>query len=265
MTALARVAAGAQEGAAGGSPPRHGDKAGQDALQRLMVSVYRDLVFHHRRIPFALGGIVVRCREVWIWGKQKSSKILILLAGISHFGGSSSTPLPKVYAVMKRIYSAASVMRRTRVIRARSTAGLTGLLTTVTSRPSAAARTSCVRSAVMRIAGTVAPKLAQLADDIEAGFPVEVVVRQHQVGARAPCRIHARRACRGLDAATPAHEQQAHAFEDAGVIVDAQHREPLERRGSGRSWPRLALSAASSADADIGRMTEKQVPLPRPE
>ena len=46
-TGAARVAAGAQKGSARSSPPRHGDKAGQDVLQRCVVLVDRRPVLLH--------------------------------------------------------------------------------------------------------------------------------------------------------------------------------------------------------------------------
>ena len=92
-----RIAAGAQKGSTRSSPPRHGDKAGQDALQCCVVSVYRDLVFHHHRFPSSSAwDHRAVLKGVDEGSGEYSYKGLILLAGIRQIAGiTKSHPHPR--------------------------------------------------------------------------------------------------------------------------------------------------------------------------
>ena len=129
-----------------------------------------------------------------------------------------------------------------RVISERSAAGFTGLLMTGTSISSAAARTSLERSAVTRIAAVSAPKAAlQLADRVEPVLAVEMIVGKHDIGRRqgGAMRLDRARAGERPHTAAPALEQQAHAVEDARVVVDAEHGQTVERNAGAHFRLRL--------------------------
>ncbi len=67
----------------------------------------------------------------------------------------------------------------------------------------------------------------------------------------------------GGDAAAPAFDQQPHAFEDARVVVDAEHRSCRSaRRPGGSCSAALSRPRLSRRPSVTGRMTEKRVPLP---
>ena len=173
-------------------------------------------------------------------GVDNRTQAVIMLSRIGTDPLSGQLTLPRYSA-------AAGAMRRTRVISARSTAGFTGLLTTVTSSFGSGAHLVRAVGGDENRGHALAPSVAQLADHVEAGFAVEMVVGEDEVGRRSACCITIAGNWCGLDAAAPAFDQQPHAFKDAGVIVDAEHREPAERGGGRQRRPGLGGSAGSAA------------------
>ncbi len=73
---------------------------------------------------------------------------------------------------------------------------------------------------------------AQFGDRVKAGLAVEMIVGKHDVGSTHAGPLEIPRAGKRVDAAAPAFEQQPHAVEDTGVVVDAEHAEPGKRSSS---------------------------------
>src|SRR5579875_2516497 len=118
-----------------------------------------------------------------------------------------------------------------RVTRARSAAGLTGLLRRWRPWARAAALTASERSAVTSMAGALAAKCRRSASMQRSRLRVEVIIDDHEVDAADLRRREGQRLPqpgRNQDAAAPAFEQGAHPVEHARLVVDAEHDRALE-------------------------------------